>query len=1046
MSLPAFGVRNPIFVNLLMWATILGGLFYWNNLVREFFPNSEPEQVIVSVAYPGATPDEVEEAVTIPLEREIENLEGLEELSAEVLEGVTALRLTLEPETDRARFLDELRAEVDRVEPDLPEGALDPVITELRPFFPVISVVVYGDVSETRLREAALDVRDDLVALPEISEVTVSGIRDREILIEAAPERLEEHGLTFGDVGRAVAAVNLDLPGGQLEGERGNIRIRTVGEEERARAIEDLIVRGGAAGDVVRLSQVADVREGFEDKIEKGRWEGGLPAVTVAVLKTPEQDAIDIATRVKQYVADHPTLLDGALRLDTTSDLSKFIEQRLDLMLRNARSGLLLVCLCLFVFLTLRVAFWVAVGLPVAFLGTFVLMHLMGASINLISLFGLIIVLGLIVDDAIVIGENVFTKIREGMPPAQAAVEGTNEVALPVLAAVLTTIIAFLPLAYIEGRIGTFLGVLPIVVIAALAVSLVEAYIILPGHLGHVKADDPDAPRSAFRRRWDAFQEWKNGALERTLSGALERLLRFTLHWRYAALAGALAVLMGTFGLVAGGVVPFQLLQDTGAETIQIQLEMAAGTPEERTAEVVGKLEDLVAADVEVESVFAVIGTSFTERGRESAADPATVGQLTVQLTPADERERVGERQSAELVNAWRRASADYPGVRKLTIEERAGGPGGADLELRVQGEDLATLERAMDHVREAVGSYDGVTEIEDDLRTGKLEARVRLLDSARALGLTTRDVAVELRNAFFGFEAQDLQEEDGEVTVRVVLPEAARSSLGDLGRLRIATAAGSRVPLEEVVELDFDRGSASISRVDGRRAVTLQAEVDETRANVQQVTESLTADFADIGERFPGVSVSFEGRKKETTESLGSLAIGFPVAMLAIYGLLAVLFRSYYQPFVVMIAIPFAIVGAVLGHLVMGFPLTLLSMIGIVALAGIVVNDSLILVDFVNRRRRDGMPLVEAIVDGAKSRLRAILLTSITTVAGIAPLMFETSFQAQFLIPMAISIAFGLAFATFLTLVLLPTVYLVVEDLKGCLRWLWTGHFTRGL
>lgn len=1046
MSLPAFGVKNPIFVNLLMWATILGGVFYWNTLVREFFPNSEPEQVIVSVAYPGATPDEVEEAVTIPLEREIENLEGLEEISAEVLEGVTALRLTLETGADRSRFLDDLRAEVDRVEGDLPEGSLDPVITELRPFFPVISVIVYGDVAETQLREAALEVRDDLVALPQISEVTISGIREREILIETAPELLEEHALTFGDVGRAVAAGNLDLPGGQLEGERGNVRIRTTGEEERAVALESLVVRGSADGAIVRLSDVAQVREGFEDKIEKGRWEGGVPAVTISVLKTPEQDAIDIATAIKTYVAERPAILDGAVQLDLTNDLSKFIEQRLDLMLRNAKSGLLLVTLCLFIFLTFRVAFWVALGLPVAFLGTFVLMHLLGASINLISLFGLIIVLGLIVDDAIVIGENVFTKIREGMPPAQAAIEGTNEVALPVLAAVLTTVIAFLPLAYIGGRIGTFLGVLPIVVIAALTVSLVEAYIILPGHLGHVAPDRPEAERSPLRRKWDAFQEWKNGALERNLTGALERLLRFTLHWRYVALAGAFAVLVATLGLVAGGIVPFRLLQDTGAETIQVELEMAAGTPEERTAEVISQLEQLVRKDREVESVFAVIGTSFTDRGRESAADPATVGQLTVQLTPADEREEIGERQSAELVTEWRRATAELTGVRKLTIAERAGGPGGADLEIRVRGEDIPTLERAMDYVRETVGSFDGVTEIEDDLRSGKLEARVRLLDSARALGLTTRDVASELRNAFFGFEAQDLQEEDGEVTVRVVLPEAARSSLSDLQRLRISTPGGGRLPLSEIVALDFDRGAASIARVDGQRAVTLKGEVNETVANVQNLTTKLQAEFADIGTRFPGVSVSFEGRKKETAESLGSLAIGFPVAMLAIYGLLAVLFRSYYQPFVVMIAIPFAIVGAVLGHLVMGFPLTLLSMIGIVALAGIVVNDSLILVDFVNRRRRGGMPLIEAIVDGAKSRLRAILLTSITTVAGIAPLMFETSFQAQFLIPMAISIAFGLAFATGLTLVLLPTVYLVVEDLKGCLRWVWTGRFARSL
>ena len=505
----------------------------------------------------------------------------------------------------------------------------------------------------------------------------------------------------------------------------------------------------------------------------------------------------------------------------------------------------------------------------------------------------------------------------------------------------------------------------------------------------------------------------------------------------------SLTLLLSAAGLLVGGVVPFVLLQDTDAETATARLETAAGTPEEETLRMLGIAERAAGAHPEVATVFTVIGSAFGDHGPEVAADPATVGQLVLELVPADVRQATGLETSQRLLADLRRETAGLPGVKRLSWQGRSGGPSGADIEVLLRGEEMETVQRAVAHVRDLLASYDGVDEIFDNLQLGKLEARLRLRPAGRLLGLTTRDLAIQVRHALYGIEAQDLQIGDEEVTVRAVLPEAARRSLDDLLRLRVVTPSGRRVPLDEVARMETTRGYASLSRVDGKRAVTITAEVDEDTANVRDVTEALRADVADIGALYDGVSLTFEGRRKETQESLGSLAIGFPAALLAIFSLIAVIFRSYTQPVIVMIVIPYALVGAILGHFVMGYPFTILSMIGAVALSGIVVNDGLILVDYANRQRRAGVGALEAIVSAGRARLRPILLTSITTIAGLAPIMLETSFQAQFLIPMAVSIVFGLAFATALTLLLLPMFYMIFEDVRMGLRWIWTNRYT---
>jgi multidrug efflux pump subunit AcrB len=1036
MSITRYSVRNPVAVNILMWAVLAGGIVSAFSLRKDLFPTMDPEEVFVSVAYPGATPEEVERLVARRIERAVEGTEEVDEVLSEVFEGLVVTRITMVERADRDRVLSDVRNAIDEIREELPEGAEEPDIRQVRPIFPVISVVVFGEVNEGRLREAARRVRDDLLDLTGSSEVTISGIRDREIWVEILPERLEEHGLTFEEVGRVLAGSNMDLPAGQLKAASGNIRVRTLGEKSRAAEIAALAIESRPDGSTLRLSDLADVRETFADVVSRGRFRG-LPAAMVTVFKTPEQDAVEMALQVKEYAEHNPAPFGDALRLESTRDLSRFISQRLDLMVRNAHLGLFLVVCVLAVFLELRVAFWVAVGLAVSFLGTFLVMELVGVTINLISMFGLIVVLGLLVDDAIVVAENVFTKKRAGLRPDDAAIEGTNEVAAPVVVAILTTMVAFSPLAFLEGRMGAFLGVLPVVVVAALAVSLFEAFVVLPSHLTHAERTPGGGRLARFARRVGALRQ---DLLEHRLRAAFAVFAAGALRWRYVTLAVVVTLMLVSTGMVAGDQISFRLMGDVDAETALVDLEMAPGTSEERTDEVLRDLETLIEDYPEVDSCFTMLGSAFRDGQQVNVADPATVGQITIEMVAADRRGRLGQRRTDAVLDDLRRATLDIPGVRQLVLAPMGGGPQGSDIEVRLRGEELDRVREATDYVREVVGGFDGVTEVYDDLVAGKYELRFSLRDEARTLGLTTRDLAGPVRHALFGFEVQDLQDEDEEVTVRVLLPERARSRIQDLGHLRIPTPSGRRVPLEEVARFETARGYSTLNRVDGKRAITVRAQVDEERANVGKITDELQERLTGLGERFAGVSYSFEGQKEQARESLGSLRIGFGVAILLIYALVAVLFRSYVLPLLVMAAIPISFLGVIMGHVVMGHDLTLLSLIGGVALAGIVVNDSLILIDLVNRKRRAGQSTRTAVLDGSRERLRAILLTSATTIAGLAPIMLETSFQAQFLIPMAISIVFGVAFATVLTLVVVPALYLVLDDVRVLLRRAWSG------
>ena len=1064
-SLPKLSVDNPLLVQVLMLAILVGGIFSALTLVREMFPESRPNQVLISTSYPGATPLEVEKGVALRLEEAIKDVEDIEKTETQISEGISTIIVTLTHDVDDLdQKVNDFKAAIDAVPRDeLPEDAEETRVMKLEPRLPVISVAMFGDVGEAALKDAGRELRDELLLLPGISDVKLSGTRKAELSVEVQPEKLIEYRLSLAEIAGAIRQSNLDLPGGQLKTPGQNVAVRTLGETDQAELISETVVRTTPAGEVVRVRDLGQVVDGFEDADVRGRF-NGKPAVDITVYKTGDQDAIDIATRAQAFVAgkrrepmewDRMTRLKNlfgvrseaqriyartsneaqlpGIELFVHSNLSRYIEDRLDLLKRNGLWGLSLVFL----------------SLLLSVCGAIMLMSVLGATLNLISMFGLIVVLGLIVDDAIVVGENTYARIERGEEPKLAAVRGAEEVTWPVTIAVATTIGAFLPLMFIEGRIGDFMGVLPIVVTCALGVSLIEALSILPSHLAEwlkpVRRDlDKEPARHRLARWLRPVRERQQHLLLGVMGKHYERLLRVATRYRYVTVVAAVATLLVAFGLVAGGRVPFVFIQKMDSEMVLVNLEMPVGTPVEQTERALKVVEDRalrLRETGEVRSVYTLVGAQVsTGMAGTTVSYRSHLGQAIIELASVDQRDR----SSDEIINALRRETGHIAGANSLRFGAVHGGPEGTDIELEVTGQQMDSLLSAADTLKARLASFQGTNDITDDFEEGRRELQIELLDSARPLELTTRALATEVRGAFFGLEARTLQREREDVDIRVRFPAERRRQIYELESMRIATPTGNMVPFCEVARLTDTRGFTSIRRVDQQRAVVVSCEVDQNQGNTEEITRALGPTIAELEQEYPGVHVDFAGSKRETVKSLGSLRQDFLIALLVIFVMLAGLFKSYIQPLVVLAAVPFGMIGAITGHYIMGYPLTILSTIGMVALTGIVVNDGLILVDFINKERARGTRLYEAVITAGRRRLRPILLTSLTTILGLAPLMAERSFQARFLIPMAVSISFGLMFATVLTLAVVPSIYLIAEDLKRVTRWVWYGRQMR--
>jgi multidrug efflux pump subunit AcrB len=1032
--------RNPVAANLLMVMLVVSGGFATFTVTSEVFPEFSLDMVTIEVPYLGAAPEEVESAVSVRIEEAIQGIDGIKQITSTASEGMGMVQVELELGADARKVVDDIKSNVDAIT-TFPIETEKPIIRELTTRQRVVDVAVSGAADELTLKRVAERVRDDLAAIPAITQAEVTGARPYEISIEVSETVLRRHGLRFDDVADAVRRSSLDLPGGSVRAESGEILLRTIGQAYVREDYEDLVIMTGPDGTRLRLADVAEVVDGFAETDESARFDVE-PAVLVSVYRTGDQRVLEVAAAVEEYVETTQASMPEGLSLTVWQNQADSLDSRLSLLLRNGLGGFLLVFVSLALFLDLRLAFWTSLGIPISFLGAIWLMPMFDVSINMMSLFAFILVLGIVVDDAIVVSENIHTHQERHGQGLKGAIEGAQEIATPIIFAVLTTMAAFLPMMFVPGPMGKIFQVIPIIVIPCLLFSLVESLVILPAHLSHL---------SRRRRKpgpWRRFQGLFTAGLAWVTQRIYRPMLEVALTWRYLTAAVGLALLVLTGGLIVGGYTSFVFFPSIEADFMSASVTLPQGAPVDSTSRALARVEagaerlrqDVLAETGEdiVRHTFAAIGSQSGggggPMGGMGAASGSNVGQVTIELVPAEERSISSE----VLGRRWRELTGPIPEAVDATFSATIM-DAGEDVNVQLVGPDIDTLRNAAQDVRTRLAGFAGVYEITDTFRDGKREMRLGIKPSAETLGLTLQDLGRQVRQAFYGEEAQRIQRGRDDVRVLVRYPESERRSLGDLENMRIRTPDGAEVPFRDVAVVETGRGFSTVRRVDRNRAVSVTASIDPGATSSGAVTAELQgAIMPEVLAAFPGVSYTFEGMQAQQADSLGGLARGFAVALLMIFALLAVPLRSYVQPLIVMGAIPFGLIGAIWGHIVMGLDVTLISMFGLVALTGVVVNDSLIMVDFINRRRAVNVDLQAAVREAGTARFRPIMLTSLTTFAGLAPLMLNQSFQAAFLVPMAVSLAFGVLFATFITLALVPTAYLILNDVER-----WFGRLT---
>ncbi len=1040
----AWFARNHVATNLLMWAMLIGGVLAWPTLRQEMFPDIDLEVVTVTAPYPGASPTEVEETLATRIEEAVQGLPGVKRIRSTAAEGVASVAIELHSGEDVARRMADIRARVDSIE-SWPEEAERPSVTQAE--FPrhVLSIAVSGDADERTLKRLAEQARDELSALPEISEVSLASVRPDEIAIEVSEEALLRHGLSFDALVAAVRGSSLDLPVGSVRAAGGEILLRAKGRAWDAASFAALPLIVNKDGSRVALGDVARVVDGFAETDQRATFDG-KPAVLVQVLSVGDQRAIDVSRAATAWVEGAEARLPAGVSITVWQDMSGYLAERLGSLFSNAWGGFAMVFVVLALLLRLRLAFWVALGVPTAFLGAIAVMPMLGVSINWISLLGFLIVLGILVDDAIVVGDSTYTQQRRSGNMLEGAIRGAQGIAVPVVFGVLTTVAAFAPMLFIPGAMGRLVIGLPLVVIACLFFSLFEAMFILPAHLASGESLDAP-PTHAISKRWRALQDRVVERFESAVEHGYRPLLERALEWRYTTLAAALglALLMAT--LVASGWLRFVFQEPVEGDLIIADLTMEPGTPAEATAAAMRALEQAAfrvrdetdaARDGVHGSIFTHVLASVGEQpfrdmqsqmpgaARRGPGAGAHLGEVQVEMIAPDFRDIP----TAEMQRRWREALPPLPGVVELSFHNSMA-QSGKPIELELRGGDLAALAAAATDLKARLAAYPGVFDAADSFRGGKPELQFRLLPSAEALGLTLADVARQVRQAFHGEEAQRIPRGRDDVSVVVRYPSEARRSLSDVESLRIRAADGSTLPFATVAEASLGQGFSAIQRVDRERTVIVTADVDVAVASPNAIANELVARDLPAVEAAHGVRVSFAGEQAEQRDFLAAMGRGQLIALIAIYALLAVPLRSYLQPLVIMLVIPFGAVGAALGHLIMGYDLTMYSVIGLVALSGVVVNASLVLVDDVNQRRNAGDRLIDAVRGAGRGRLRAIFLTEITTFVGLVPMMFERAMFARFMIPLAISLAFGVLFASVITLLIVPCAYVILEDLQ---------------
>ena len=1015
--------RHATAANLLMIAILVIGAFSYPTLQRETFPRIQPDQVQVQAVWPGSRPEEVEEAVCQRIEDAIDAVDNVREIICLSQEGLATATIEKTVSVGLDRFTADITNAMDGIS-DFPENVEKPVISQLGRTDFVASVAVTGPQDRTHLKAYAEEIRDRMKLWGGIPKIEVLGFSQHEIRIGLSREKLRSFGVSVDDVARAIQRQSIDLPSGSLETSQRDYLVRYSGERRAPDEFRDVVVVSSENGGQVRLENLATIEDRFT--LDEARIEfNGEPAAILSITKTADQDTLEVFGALRDFVDGALASAPPGVNMVITNDVSSIVSDRLQLLTRNAAQGLLLVFAVLWLFFGLRYSLWVAASLPVSFAGGFFLMALAGYSINMLTMVGLLIVIGILMDDAIVIAENIASQRARGKKPVDAAIDGAKQVLPSVFASFATTACIFGSLAFLQGDIGQVLRVVPVVMLFVLVISLVEAFLILPHHLKSTLAN----PNATGGR----VQEAVNRALDRLRDRAVLPLARVAVAWRYLTLGIAFALLLLSVGALAAGYLKFSPFPEIDGNVIEARIMMPQGTPLARTEQAVARVNEAlerVNAQLSPEQpegqplVRNVTNRyNFNQDAGETGPHVATV--IADLLDSETRTSRV-----ADILTLWQQETGEIADVTTLNFTEGSFGPGGRPIDIRLTGDDLDTLSDAADELAEWLRRYRGVYNVMTDLRPGKPELRVTLRDGAAPLGIDGRMIADQIRAAFYGFKVDEIQAGGEGYEINVVLDSENRNSLADLDDFTVTASDGSQIPLVAVAEIEPARGYSRIRRIDGRRAVSVQGELDSRLGNSTEILAETREKFLpDLQERYPGIRAEVEGANADAARTQASMLSGFGLGIIGVYLLLSFQFRSYLEPFVVMIIIPFSLIGAVAGHLLLGLDFTMPSMLGFLALAGIVVNNSILLVNFIKHYRSETNSVAEAAPLATGARLRAILLTSLTTIVGLLPLLLEQSLQAQVLIPLVTSLAFGLMATTVLVLFIVPSAYVVLAD-----------------
>jgi len=1025
-KLIAWFAENHVAANLLMLIIVVAGLFSLQSTRKELIPNISLDKVSISVVFPGASPKEVEKTICIRIEENLFDIEGIRKLTSRASQGVCNVIADIESNYNAREIMDEIKSRIDTIS-TFPEQAERALIREISIKSSVASVVVSGDVDERTLKDIAENVRDELTEIKSITQVELVNARNYELSIELSENSLHEYDLNFDEVTNAVRAASLDLPAGHLKTRSGDVLLRTQAQAYTGEEYEELTLRANADGSSVKLADVANIVDGFEDVEFNGEF-NGKPGLLITVFRVGEQNILDIAESIKRYVKEKSPQLPNGIELNVWQDKSSYFKSRMSLLIRNAMTGLLLVFLILVLFLRLRLAFWVSLGIPISFMGAFWLLPHVDGSINMISMFGFILVLGIVVDDAIVVGENIHKHHLRGNLGLKGAIEGAQEVSKPVIFAVLTSVVAFMPILFLPGAEGRLWMVIPQVVILTLLFSLAECLFVLPAHLSMIK--NHQSKDNRFTRFQSRFSNW----LDNFIESVYRPLLLKVLNLRYITISAFVGAFIIFVTVLSAGWIHLLFFPKVEGDIAIASVSFSQGTSVEKTEWAVSRIETaaeqlkqqlkLRTGEDQIENIISTVGVQAMNRSGKKGDH---VGEVSLSLRASEDREI----DSAEILKLWREAVGKIPAATQLTFQSslRDSGP---DISIDLTGRNTQELSVAAVALKKQLQQYNGVYDIQDSFDVGKKEIRLHLKPAAEHLGINAKLLARQVRQAFYGEEVQRIQRGRDDVRVFVRYPKGQRQSVYFLETMFIHLDNGVDVPLSEVANIEYSTSPSEILRIDRKRVITVSARVDESRGVPAQIKQSLKTDFLDnISTQFSGVKGSRSGSQKDQDEMISSMIRGFILAMIGIYALMAIPFKSYTQPLMVMSAIPFGLIGALLGHMLLGLDISLLSLSGMIAVAGVVVNDNLVLVDYINRKRDEGIELSLAIREAGAARFRPIVLTSLTTFAGLTPLMLERSVQAQFLIPMAVSLAFGVMFATIVSLLLVPASYYVLEDLK---------------